>query len=119
MPQVREPKPTSEFYKESKGARARGDGFRPVCRDCWLGKEPEVTDDERKQFVKQFVIDHIKRNGETADDFFRHWLAYKYAEITQESVTRVINVLLKEAKLKVTRRISGGRYEGLNFLALV
>ena len=112
-------KPITDFYRESKGAHKPEGKFRATCRLCWNGIEPEVTDDERKQFVKQFVLDHLQQHGETADDFFRHWLAYKYAEITQESVTRVINSLLKEAKVKVTRRMSGGRYEGLNFLALV
>ena len=76
-----EPKPTSEFYKESKGAHKSVGKFRAICKSCWLGHEPEVTDDERKQFIKQFVVDHITRNGETADAFFSHWISHRYSEV--------------------------------------
>lgn len=41
-------KPTTEFYRETKGSRGREGRFRAICKSCWLGHEPEVTNDERK-----------------------------------------------------------------------
>jgi hypothetical protein len=112
-----EPKPTAEFYRESRGAHSKS-RFRSACKDCWLGKEPPVTDDERKEFVKNFIVDHLTQRGETVDVFFRHWLSFKYSEITQEAVERAIRDLLKEANVKITRRETAGKYGYIEFLAL-
>jgi hypothetical protein len=97
-------KPTTEFYRESKGAGGSQE-YRCLCRACWLGHEPEVTEDERKQFVEQFVLNHLRQHGETADEFFRQWLNYKYPEITQEAIGRVIGKMTGcRRPLKVTRQ---------------
>jgi hypothetical protein len=109
-----EPKPVSEFYRESRGAHSRS-SFRSVCKDCWDGKEPPTTDDERKEFVKRFILDYIAKNGETADLFLEHWISHKYPEITKEAVQRVI----VRMPLRVTRRESTGDFNPVRFLALV
>jgi hypothetical protein len=108
-----EPKPTTEFYRESKGSRGREGRFRAICKSCWLGHEPEVTDDERKQFVKRFTVDYIKQHGETADEFFCHWISHRYPEITRHVVELVIGEMTRKRKpqLKVTRRESTGDFK--------
>src|SRR5689334_10410112 len=109
-----EPKPTTEFYRETKGSRGREGRFRAICKDCWNGVEPPVTDAERKEFIKRFVVNHIKQHGETADFFFEHWLPHRYPEITRHAVERAILGL----NLRVTRRESTGDFRPVRFLEI-
>ena len=47
-------------------------------------------------------------------------LPYEQPEVTREAVERVLKALIREAKVKVTRREAAGRYDGcIEFLALV
>jgi hypothetical protein len=79
-----------------------------------------VTDDERRVFVKQFIVDYIKRHGETADAFFAYWISHKYPEITRHVVELAMGEMTRKKKpqLKVTRRESTGDFNPMNFLAL-
>jgi hypothetical protein len=112
-------KPTSEFYKESKGARSNKSEFRAVCRDCWNGREPPLEFSELKAFAKRFILRHLAEHSEAVDEYFRHRLPYEQPEVTSEAVERAISELIKEAKVKVTRWETAGMYERVNFLALV
>jgi hypothetical protein len=103
-----EPKPTSEFYEELKGAHKPEGKFRAVCKDCWNGQEPPVTDEERKDFVKQFVLDHLQQHGETNTLYFIHAINHRYPEITMQSVERVLFGLIQSKKVVAQKRLAGG-----------
>jgi hypothetical protein len=104
-------KPTTEFYRETKGSRGREGRFRAICRDCWNGKEPPVTDDERKEFVQSFALNHLAEHGPTTSLFFQHLLEHRYPkEISKQSVERAINGLVRSRKIvSEDRLISGER----------
>jgi hypothetical protein len=114
-----EPKPTAtEFYRQTKGSRGREGRFRPICKDCWNGREPEVTDEERGEFTKRFVLEHLKQHGESCHEFFRHAIPYKYREITKPAVDSAIKDLVNRGLIRVTRSEKFGEYARTNFLAL-
>ena len=46
-------------------------------------REPEVTDDERKQFVSRFILGHLATEGDACDEYFRQWLPHHKPEITK------------------------------------
>jgi hypothetical protein len=111
-----EPKPTAaEFYRETKGSRGREGRFRAVCKDCWLGKEPEVSD-ERREFIQKFVVNHLAEHGPTASLFFQHSLEHRNAsEISKRSVERAINdLVLNRTIVSSDRLISDERVSVLS-----
>jgi hypothetical protein len=102
-------KPTSEFYRETKGSRGRQGQFRAVCKSCWLGHEPEVTDDDLKEFIQNFVLNHLAEHGSTASLFFQHWLEHRYPkEISKQGVERAINGLVRSCKIVSEDRVITG-----------
>ncbi len=113
-----EPKPTAtEFYRETKGSRGREGRFRAICKDCWLGKEPEVSDDDLKEFIQKFVLNHLAEHGSTASLFFQHWLEHRYPkEINQRVVERAITGLVRGRKIISNDRLISG--ERVSVLAL-
>jgi hypothetical protein len=91
-----------------KGAHKPEGKFRAVCKDCWNGQEPPVTDEERKDFVKQFVLDHLQQHGETNTLYFIHAINHRYPEITMQSVERVLFGLIQSKKVVAQKRLAGG-----------
>jgi hypothetical protein len=84
--------------------------------------EPEIdldaekaTEQEQREFVRRFVAEYIRRNGETCDEFFIHWIQHRYPEIDQELIRRTITVMVKSGRLRVSRE---DRVDGVCFLAL-
>lgn len=77
----------------------------------------KATREELAEFIERFVLEYLALNGETADEFFRHWLPHRHTEITSELVTRAINRLIKDGATKVSRW-EACDLERIDFLAL-
>jgi hypothetical protein len=63
-------------------------------------KEPATTEDERKQHLQNFVLNHLAEHGPTASLFFQHWLEHRNAsEIRKRDVERAIFGLVRSRKI--------------------
>lgn len=69
-------------------------------------KDPATTDDERKQYIQNFVLNHLAEHGSTASLFFQHWLEHQNAsEISKHSVKHAIFGLVRSRKIVSNDRL--------------
>lgn len=114
-------RPVSLFTKRTSAK----DGLNYWCKACCFGIElepekpaaPELDFSEQKEIAERFILSHLAANGEACDLFLQHRLPYEHREVTGEAVERVIKVLLREGKVKVTRWEACDQRR-VNFLAL-
>jgi hypothetical protein len=62
-----------------------------------------MTDLEYRSFAKRFILDHLAFKGETVDEYFCHWLPYKYPEVSRDTVKLAVRDLIRQSSVSVTR----------------
>lgn len=79
----------------------------------------KATEEEQREFVKRFVVAYLAKNGETADEFFAHWIQHRYPEIDQELIRKTVAVMIRSNAKKSPIRVSRiDRVDGVQFLVL-